>query len=69
MLSLDVFRRDQVWFCERNEKQETTLYPLTDFAPRKSIRDLERAYLHGRYGAVPLVAPSELAQAEPPIAA
>lgn len=69
MLSLDVFRRDQVWFCERNEQQETTLYPLTDFAPRKSIRNLERAYLHGRYGAVPLVAPSELAQAQPPTAA
>lgn len=62
VLSQDVFRRDQVWFCERNEQQETTLYPLTDFRPRKGVHNLERAYLGGRYGAVPLIAPEQLVQ-------
>lgn len=53
ILSQDVFRRDQIWFCERNARQETGLFPLTDFRPRKGIENLERSYLGGRYGAVP----------------
>ncbi len=53
ILNQDVFRRDQIWFCERNEKQETRLYPLTDFSPRKGLENLERSYLTGRYGALP----------------
>ena len=53
ILSQDVFRRDQIWFCERNARQETELFPLTDFRPRKGIENLERSYLAGRYGAVP----------------
>ncbi len=43
ILSQDQFRRDQIWFCESNEYQETRLYPLTDFRPRKNLENLERA--------------------------
>ena len=53
ILSQDVFRRDQIWFCERNRQQETRLFPLTDFHPRRNRENLERFYLEGRYGAVP----------------
>ncbi|MYI88778.1 MAG: AAA family ATPase [Gammaproteobacteria bacterium] len=53
ILNQDVFRRDQIWFCERNEKQETHLFPLTEFSPRKGLENLERSYLTGRYGALP----------------
>ena len=69
ILSQDVFRRDQIWFCERNAQHETTLYPLTDFHPRKGVHNLERAYLAGRYGAVPLIAPDRLAESDPQPAA
>ena len=64
VLSQDVFRRDQIWFCERDAAQATTLYPLTDFRPRKGMHSLERAYLGGRYGAVPLIAPDNLIPTE-----
>jgi len=60
ILSQDIFRRDQVWFCKRNDRQETTIYPLTDFHPRKGSENLERAYLAGRYGAVPFLQPELL---------
>ena len=53
ILNQDVFRRDQIWFCERNARQETGLFPLSDFRPRKGVENLERSYLAGRYGAVP----------------
>lgn len=55
ILSQDVFRRDQVWFCEKDKEQNTRLYPLTDFSPRKGVENLERGYLTGRYGALPYI--------------
>ena len=53
ILNQQVFRRDQIWFCEKNDEQATQLYPLTDFGPRKGREDLEASYLAGRYGALP----------------
>lgn len=55
ILNQSIFRRDQVWFCEKNELSETNLYPLTDFSPRKGRENLEAAYLDGRYGALPFI--------------
>jgi AAA15 family ATPase/GTPase len=52
VLNQDTFRRDQIWFCEK-QNRATTLYPLTDFSPRKGVDDLEKGYLSGRYGALP----------------
>lgn len=52
LLDHTLFRRDQVWFTEKDADQATRLYPLTDFSPRKQ-EAWERGYLTGRYGAVP----------------
>jgi uncharacterized protein len=52
LLDHTLFRRDQVWFTEKDHDQATKLYPLTDFSPRKH-EAWERGYLMGRYGAVP----------------
>lgn len=49
-----LFRRDQVWFAEKRPDQSSSLYPLLDFSPRKN-EALERGYLQGRYGALPLL--------------
>lgn len=54
LLDSDVFRRDQIWFIEKDQEQATHLYPLTDFSPRKG-EALEKGYLEGRYGALPLL--------------
>jgi AAA15 family ATPase/GTPase len=53
-LDPDFFRRDQIWFTEKNAEQVSTLFPLTEFAPRKN-EDFEAGYLAGRYGAVPIL--------------
>jgi hypothetical protein len=47
-----ILERDQVWFTEKDESGATSMYPLTDFSPRR-LENLERGYLQGRYGAVP----------------
>jgi predicted ATPase len=52
LLDYTLFRRDQIWFTEKDADQATRLYPLTDFSPRKQ-EAWERGYLTGRYGAVP----------------
>jgi hypothetical protein len=55
ILDQDILRRDQVWFCEKDENQATRLYSLLDFKPRKGHENLEATYLSGRYGAVPMI--------------
>lgn len=44
-------RRDQVWFTEK-EDGATRCFPLTDYKVR-SVENVEKRYLSGRYGAVP----------------
>lgn len=56
--------RDQIWFSEKNDAGESTLYPLTDFKPRAS-HSLLRGYLQGRYGAVPRVDWRDMWELEP----
>ena len=55
VLSLDIFRRDQIWFAEKSKSGSTAIYPLTDFSPRKEVA-LSKGYLNGRYGAIPFLA-------------
>lgn len=54
MLDQDLFRRDQIWFAEKDAGFATKIYPLTDFSPRKDA-SLEKGYLQGRYGAIPFL--------------
>jgi len=61
ILDQQVFRRDQIWFCNKEKDQSTTIYPLTDFSPRKGLENLEKSYLNGRYGALPLITSLEYA--------
>lgn len=52
-LSQDLFRRDQVYFVEKdNENGVTEIYALDEFSPRIN-ENIRKGYLQGRYGAVP----------------
>lgn len=53
-LDPDVLRRDQVWFTEKGADQASELTPLMIFSPRKG-EALEKRYLEGRYGGVPIL--------------
>ena len=50
-----LLRRDQIWLTEKQQDQSSTLVPLADFSPRKG-EALEKGYLAGRYGGVPILA-------------
>ena len=52
LMRWSVLRRDQLWFTDKDASGATWLYPLTDIRTR-SGDDFAKAYLQGRYGAVP----------------
>lgn len=54
LLDPDIYRRDQVWFTEKDKYGATSLYSLAEFKPRKN-EAFERGYLRGRYGAIPFI--------------
>ena len=60
LLSTDIFRRDQIWFTEKDNMEQTDLYSLVEFKlpdgniPRKDS-NLEKNYIRGRYGAIPFI--------------
>ena len=54
LLDAELFRRDQVWFTEKNKALGTDLYSLWDIKPR-SEENFRKGYLNGRYGAIPFL--------------
>jgi uncharacterized protein len=54
LLDLDLLRRDQIWFTQKDKVGATDLYPLSDFQPRTS-QNIEAGYLGGRFGAIPFL--------------
>jgi len=55
LLTSGNFRRDQIWFTEKNRYGEATLYSLADFKTDqvRKDEDFEANYIRGKYGAVP----------------
>jgi hypothetical protein len=58
LLDSERFRRDQVWFTEKDETGATDLYSLAEFEPSQIRADskFSRQYLLGLFGAVPKLA-------------
>ncbi len=54
LLDPELFRRDQIWFTEKDEYSSTHLYSMLDYKPRKG-EAMQKGYLSGRYGAIPII--------------
>ena len=55
LLNLEILRRDQIWFTEKNPKNGISeLYPLDSFSVRKD-ENIQKGYINGRYGAIPFI--------------
>ena len=52
LLDFNLFRRDEIWFVEKNKYGESNLYSLEVFKPRPD-KDIRKGYLKGKYGAIP----------------
>lgn len=55
LLNKEIFRRDQIWFVEKNQFGASGLFSLADFKTDK-VRNksaFDKNYLEGKYGAIP----------------
>lgn len=52
LLGSGLFRRDQIWFTEKDRIGVSKLFSLADFAVRKN-ENFENNYIEGKYGAIP----------------
>lgn len=60
LLNSELFRRDQIWFAEKDNSEQTDLYSLIEFKLPDGTKvridsNLERNYIRGRYGAIPFI--------------
>ncbi|EJZ7971168.1 ATP-binding protein [Vibrio vulnificus] len=64
LLTSELFRRDQIWFVEKNVKHESEVYSLVEYKEHYTRKgnSYSRDYLQGKYGAIPLF--SDLAEFE-----
>jgi len=53
LLDLELVRRDEIWFAEKDKNGATKLFSLNQFKERYD-KKIEKAYLVGRYGAIPV---------------
>ncbi|MDX2282981.1 MAG: ATP-binding protein [Bacteroidia bacterium] len=57
LLSYGCFRRDQIYFTEKNRQGATDLYSLLEYREEgetiRKDRSFEKDYIEGRYGAIP----------------
>jgi hypothetical protein len=56
LMDLSVFRRDQIWFTDKDTAGASHLYSLYDFKTKPRLQEaIQKGYLTGRYGAIPLL--------------
>ena len=59
LLDKELFRRDQIWFTEKDRYSSTDLYSLLDYQQLgKKVRKDEsdaKNYIQGKYGAIPFI--------------
>ncbi len=57
LLDPELFRRDQIWFTEKDKGAGTQLHSMSDYKERKPRKGeaMQKGYLAGRYGAIPIL--------------
>ncbi len=55
LLNLNKVRKDQIYFVNKKTDASTELYSLFDFKDFRENMDVEKAYLQGRFDAIPII--------------
>lgn len=53
LLKPQIFKRDQIWFTEKDKYGSTALYSILEIKGVRANDDFEKQYIQGKYGAVP----------------
>lgn len=54
LMDLDLLRRDEIWFFEKDAFGASTLYSMNALKVRRDLK-LDKSYLQGRFGGIPLI--------------
>jgi AAA15 family ATPase/GTPase len=54
LLDLDLLRRDEIWFIEKDSQGASSCYSLAEFKIRPDLK-IEKGYLNARFGAIPFL--------------
>lgn len=54
LLDQELLRRDEYWFVEKDQSQQSRLVSLLEFNIRKDLK-VQKGYLQGRFGAIPII--------------
>jgi hypothetical protein len=54
LLDLNLLRRDEIWFLEKNEQGASQLYSLANLKIRSDL-DIQKGYINGRFGGIPFI--------------
>lgn len=55
LLDSSLFRRDQIWFTQLDKQRATDLYSLVEIKNVRKTENLEKGYISGKYGAIPIL--------------
>jgi len=55
LLNLNKLRKDQIFFVNKKDDASTDLYSLYDYSDFRDTMDVEKAYLQGRFDAIPFI--------------
>lgn len=56
ILDLNIMRRDQIWFTELEKaERKTDLYSLSDIKNVRKDEAVQKGYIAGKYGAIPMI--------------
>ncbi len=53
LLKPQIFKRDQIWFTEKDKYGSTDVYALSEIKNVRKTEDFESQYIQGKYGAIP----------------
>lgn len=56
LLDQNIFRKDEIWYVEKNNQGFSSLKSLAEYKDVRKDLDIEKSYMAGRFGAVPMVA-------------
>lgn len=54
LLDLELLRRDEIWFAEKDRYNATRIYSLSEYKVRNDL-EIRKHYLQGRFGAIPFL--------------
>jgi uncharacterized protein len=60
LLTNQLFRRDQIWFTEKNQYGATDLYSLSSLLGVRKMASFGKDYILGKYGAIPFIGDTKL---------